>query len=197
MTGGSSGIGLEIARQLGEMEARSARAVGVHNLCLSSHHQPRPSSPSHPPSFPSTPGLHGATVCITGRRQAVLDAAVADLRACGVAAVHAFRGDVRNQADTAAWASGAAAKGGGGLDILVNCAAGNFLVKERKGEERKSSLHAAPFNLPISSFSLHPSHLSFPSFRPPPTPCRPTASARCWTATRAAPFRLPAPPRRP
>ena len=80
---------------------------------------------SHPPNT----GLHGAAVCITGRRQAVLDAAVADLRAAGVASVTAFQGDVRRPADTAAWAAGAAGLGGGGLDILVNCAAGNFLVR--------------------------------------------------------------------
>jgi len=53
---------------------------------------------------------------------------VADLKASGIAAANALQGDVRNPADTAAWAAGAARLGGGGIDILVNCAAGNFLV---------------------------------------------------------------------
>jgi len=98
------------------------RGKGVRRAAVLSH-QPAP-----PPSLLPSPGLHGATVCVTGRRQAVLDAAVADLKASGIAASHALQGDVRNPADTAAWAAGAARLGGGGIDILVNCAAGNFLV---------------------------------------------------------------------
>ncbi|PSC74048.1 H(+) hexose cotransporter 2 isoform B [Micractinium conductrix] len=86
VTGGGSGIGLEIVRQL---------------------------------------GLHGAHVVISGRREAVLAEAVAALGAEGITA-HYVQGDVRRYEDCERTVEGAVARFGR-LDILVNCAAGNFL----------------------------------------------------------------------
>ena len=73
-------------------------------------------------------GLHGASVFVTGRRQAVLDAAVADLRSCGVERAQGIQGDVRKPEDVERWVAVAIASSGGALDVLVNCAAGNFLA---------------------------------------------------------------------
>eukprot|EP01062_Namystynia_karyoxenos_P025816 TRINITY_DN2022_c0_g1_i1.p3 TRINITY_DN2022_c0_g1~~TRINITY_DN2022_c0_g1_i1.p3 ORF type:complete len:331 (+),score=140.57 TRINITY_DN2022_c0_g1_i1:85-993(+) len=87
ITGGASGIGLEIAREFGK---------------------------------------HGAKVCIMGRRQAFLDGALERLRFEGVTAA-AVSADVRNPADCAR-AVRTAVELLGGLDILVNSAAGNFLA---------------------------------------------------------------------
>ncbi|KAG2487676.1 hypothetical protein HYH03_013676 [Edaphochlamys debaryana] len=87
VTGGSSGIGLEIARQL---------------------------------------GLHGARMAVSGRRQEVLDQAVSALSADGVTAM-GLQGDVRSPGSCEAWVA-ALGERWGGLDVLVNCAAGNFLA---------------------------------------------------------------------
>ena len=56
----------------------------------------------------------------------MLDAAVADLAASGLSAAGAA-GDVRSPPDCVRWVADATARWGG-LDILVNCAAGNFLA---------------------------------------------------------------------
>jgi peroxisomal 2,4-dienoyl-CoA reductase len=87
ITGGSSGIGLEISKQL---------------------------------------GLHGAKVVITGRRREVLDAAVGQLSAAGVTAT-GLQGDVRSPEACQGWVRDTVQQFGH-LDILVNCAAGNFLA---------------------------------------------------------------------
>lgn len=87
VTGGSSGIGLEISRQL---------------------------------------GAHGAVVTIMGRREAVAASAAEALRSEGIEARHSV-GDVRKSEDVAR-AVAAATAGAARLDVLVNCAAGNFLI---------------------------------------------------------------------
>jgi 2,4-dienoyl-CoA reductase [(3E)-enoyl-CoA-producing], peroxisomal len=87
VTGGTSGIGLEIAR------------------CL---------------------GIHGCKVAVCGRRQNVLDEAVMDLKSSGVDAI-GVQGDVRKEADCNRWVS-EVLNMFGSLSILINCAAGNFLV---------------------------------------------------------------------
>lgn len=86
VTGGGSGIGLQIALQL---------------------------------------GLHGARVAIMGRSKEKLDKAVIFLRSEGVNAL-AFQGDVRHGPSAVAVLD-AVVREMGGLDILVNNAAGNFL----------------------------------------------------------------------
>jgi len=87
ITGGGSGIGFEIARQL---------------------------------------GLHGASVCLMGRRKTVLKIAVENLKSQGISAAYA-QGDVRVFKSCVA-AVKATVKHFKKLDILVNCAAGNFLA---------------------------------------------------------------------
>lgn len=87
VSGGSSGIGLEITRQLAK---------------------------------------HGAIVTIMGRRQQVLDEAQAALKALGLR-IAGVQGDVRSAEDCER-AAEAASGPSGRLDILVNCAAGNFLA---------------------------------------------------------------------
>lgn len=130
VTGGSSGIGLEIARQFGTKREREKSNKNNKDKChaieiLNLNKKP----------FLLSSGLHGASVFVTGRRQAVLDAAVADLRSCGVAHAQGIQGDVRKPEDVERWVSvattttaGPSASADGALDVLVNCAAGNFLA---------------------------------------------------------------------
>ncbi|KAL1566925.1 2,4-dienoyl-CoA reductase [(2E)-enoyl-CoA-producing] [Salvia divinorum] len=87
LTGGGSGIGLDMAIQFGK---------------------------------------HGASVAIMGRRKDVLDAAVSALASLGIPAV-GYAGDVRKQEDARRVVE-ETVKHFGKLDILVNAAAGNFLV---------------------------------------------------------------------
>lgn len=87
ITGGTSGIGFEIARQLGH---------------------------------------HGAAIAVSGRRQNVLDSAVEAFRKEGIRA-HGLQGDVRRPEDCERWVK-EAKEALGAIDILVNCAAGNFLA---------------------------------------------------------------------
>ncbi|TXG71306.1 hypothetical protein EZV62_006241 [Acer yangbiense] len=87
ITGGGSGIGLEISTQFGQ---------------------------------------HGASIAIMGRRKQVLDSAVSALQSLGIKAV-GFMGDVRKQEDAKRVVE-STFKHFGRLDILVNAAAGNFLV---------------------------------------------------------------------
>ncbi|KAF8412683.1 hypothetical protein HHK36_000651 [Tetracentron sinense] len=71
-------------------------------------------------------GKHGALVAIMGRRKHVLDSAVATLQSQGIRAI-GLEGDVRKQ-DDAIRVLESTIKHFGRLDILVNAAAGNFLV---------------------------------------------------------------------
>jgi peroxisomal 2,4-dienoyl-CoA reductase len=71
-------------------------------------------------------GKHGASVAIMGRRRSVLDSAVSTLQSLGIPAV-GFVGDVRKQEDAKRVVE-STVKHFGKLDILVNSAAGNFLV---------------------------------------------------------------------
>ncbi|KAJ8493299.1 hypothetical protein OPV22_015020 [Ensete ventricosum] len=71
-------------------------------------------------------GRHGAAVAIMGRRRQAVDAAVAALRSEGIRAI-GVEGDVRKQEDAARVVE-ETFKHFGKLDILVNGAAGNFLV---------------------------------------------------------------------
>ncbi|KAL5731373.1 2,4-dienoyl-CoA reductase [(2E)-enoyl-CoA-producing] [Ranunculus cassubicifolius] len=71
-------------------------------------------------------GKHGASIAIMGRRRNVLDAAVSALRSQGIQAI-GIEGDVRKKED-AARVLESTIKAFGRLDILVNAAAGNFLV---------------------------------------------------------------------
>lgn len=87
ITGGGSGIGLEITKQL---------------------------------------GLHGSAVVIMGRREEVLKGAVDELEKLGIKAAF-VRGDVRKTEDCKRVVEETVAKYGG-LDILINSAAGNFLA---------------------------------------------------------------------
>ncbi|KAJ7566253.1 hypothetical protein O6H91_02G094500 [Diphasiastrum complanatum] len=87
ITGGGSGIGLEIATQFGR---------------------------------------HGARVAIMGRRRKVLDVATASLTAQSIQVV-GFDGDVRKKEDAIHVVECTVAQFGK-LDILVNGAAGNFMV---------------------------------------------------------------------
>ncbi|KAM3694288.1 hypothetical protein ACJW30_07G045200 [Castanea mollissima] len=71
-------------------------------------------------------GKHGASIVIMGRRRNVLDSAVDSLRSHGIQAV-GLEGDVRKRED-AIRVLESTIKHFGRLDILVNAAAGNFLV---------------------------------------------------------------------
>ncbi|MQL73929.1 hypothetical protein Taro_006281 [Colocasia esculenta] len=71
-------------------------------------------------------GLHGAAVAIMGRRKHVIDAAVGALQARGIRVV-GLEGDVRKREDAGRVVE-ETIKNFGRLDILVNCAAGNFLA---------------------------------------------------------------------
>nr|XP_027064034.1 peroxisomal 2,4-dienoyl-CoA reductase-like [Coffea arabica] len=71
-------------------------------------------------------GIHGASIAVMGRRKSVLDSAVSSLQSLGIPAV-GFDGDVRKQEDAKRVVE-STVKHFGKLDILVNAAAGNFLV---------------------------------------------------------------------
>ncbi|PON74432.1 Short-chain dehydrogenase/reductase [Parasponia andersonii] len=71
-------------------------------------------------------GKHGASIAIMGRRKQVIDSAVSSLRSLGISAI-GFQGDVRKQEDAKRVVE-STFKHFGRLDILVNAAAGNFLV---------------------------------------------------------------------
>ncbi|KAI4389568.1 hypothetical protein MLD38_001783 [Melastoma candidum] len=71
-------------------------------------------------------GMHGAFVAIMGRRKAVLESAVSELRGLGISAV-GFEGDVRKREDARRVVE-STFQHFGRIDVLVNAAAGNFLV---------------------------------------------------------------------
>lgn len=63
---------------------------------------------------------------ITGRRKEVLDSAVSQLQELGITAA-GLQGDVRSMDACQDWVH-TTVKMFGSIDILVNCAAGNFLA---------------------------------------------------------------------
>ncbi|XP_059657208.1 peroxisomal 2,4-dienoyl-CoA reductase [(3E)-enoyl-CoA-producing]-like [Cornus florida] len=71
-------------------------------------------------------GKHGASIAIMGRRKHVVDSAVSALRSLSIQAI-GFEGDVRKR-DDAIRVLESTINQFGKLDILVNAAAGNFLV---------------------------------------------------------------------
>ncbi|KAG2396910.1 Peroxisomal 2,4-dienoyl-CoA reductase [Vigna angularis] len=71
-------------------------------------------------------GKHGASVALMGRRKQVLHSAVSVLQSLAIPAV-GFEGDVRKQEDAERVVE-STFKHFGRIDILVNAAAGNFLV---------------------------------------------------------------------
>ncbi|XP_057765244.1 peroxisomal 2,4-dienoyl-CoA reductase [(3E)-enoyl-CoA-producing] [Salvia miltiorrhiza] len=71
-------------------------------------------------------GKHGASVAIMGRRKNVLDGAVSTLTSLGIPAI-GIQGDVRKVEDAKRVVE-ETVRHFGKLDILVNAAAGNFLV---------------------------------------------------------------------
>ncbi|KAJ8758756.1 hypothetical protein K2173_000477 [Erythroxylum novogranatense] len=71
-------------------------------------------------------GKHGASVAVMGRRRHVVDAAASSLLSLGIPAI-GIAGDVRKRED-AERAVDSTVKHFGRLDVLVNAAAGNFLV---------------------------------------------------------------------
>ncbi|KAL9298152.1 hypothetical protein ACSQ67_024048 [Phaseolus vulgaris] len=71
-------------------------------------------------------GKHGASVALMGRRSQVLHSAVSVLQSLSIPAV-GFEGDVRKQEDAERVVE-STFKHFGRIDILVNAAAGNFLV---------------------------------------------------------------------
>ncbi|KAK7405782.1 hypothetical protein VNO78_07391 [Psophocarpus tetragonolobus] len=71
-------------------------------------------------------GKHGASVALMGRRKQVLHSAVSVLQSLAIPAV-GFEGDVRKQEDAARVVE-STFRHFGRIDILVNAAAGNFLV---------------------------------------------------------------------
>ncbi|KAF3450018.1 hypothetical protein FNV43_RR06097 [Rhamnella rubrinervis] len=71
-------------------------------------------------------GKHGASIAIMGRRRHVIDSAVSALQSLGISAI-GIDGDVRKRED-AVRVLESTIKHFGRLDILVNAAAGNFLV---------------------------------------------------------------------
>jgi len=75
-------------------------------------------------------GLHGAKVAMMGRRAAVLEESAGKLRAEGIDAL-GVQGDVRDFEKCCAAVNEVVAHYGR-LDILVNCAAGNFMTPAEK-----------------------------------------------------------------
>ncbi|TXG71334.1 hypothetical protein EZV62_006269 [Acer yangbiense] len=124
ITGGGSGIGLEISTQFGR---------------------------------------HGASIAIMGRRQQVLDSAVSALQSLGIKLLVGdgcwllgFMGDVRKQEDAKIVVE-STFKHFGWLDILVNAAAGNFLVSaaDLSPNGFKTGSMSSPLQLWILILSEH------------------------------------------
>jgi NAD(P)-dependent dehydrogenase (short-subunit alcohol dehydrogenase family) len=70
---------------------------------------------------------YGARIAVLSRRQEKVDAAVQDLSAAGGEAI-GFAGDVRDYVAVERALAGAAESLGGGLDIVISGAAGNFIA---------------------------------------------------------------------
>ena len=104
-------------------------------------------------------GRHGARLVLMGRRAEVLEGACAKLAAEGITA-RPFAGDVREPKDAAA-AVETAVKAHGGLDLLLNGAAGNFLCPS-------DQLSANGFKTVIDidlNGTFNMSHAAFPALK--------------------------------
>ena len=121
VTGGGSGIGLGISE-----------AFAAHGVRPNPHPHPQPHPSPDPdlnpnPHLHPNPNLHQARLTLFGRRAAVLEESCRSLRERWPSCVaSACRGDVR-EPDSCAAAVAACVREHGRLDILVNCAAGNFM----------------------------------------------------------------------
>lgn len=114
VTGGSSGIGLEITRQLGASSYGALNDTAPHSYASLTF---------------CAAVAHGASAVICGRRAAVVDDAVSLLRNEGHRGkIAGTTADVRSPEDAARLMTFVGDTFGKQLHILVNCAAGNFLA---------------------------------------------------------------------
>ena len=97
------------------------------------------STQSPSPSVHLTLPVAGAAVCLMGRREEVLKKAVQELEKDGIRCCFA-RGDVR-QYESCEQAIAFCAQTLGHLDILVNCAAGNFISPVSLSRESDNRTH--------------------------------------------------------
>jgi len=104
-------------------------------------------------------GRHGAKVCLMGRREEVLNEAQQKLEAENIEA-KGIQGDVR-QIDKCEDVIAAAVAAFGRLDILVNCAAGNFMAA---AEDLSSNAFKTVIDIDLNG-SFHMCKAAFPALK--------------------------------
>jgi peroxisomal 2,4-dienoyl-CoA reductase len=154
VTGGHSGIGFGIARCFGSCGAKVSRSISAH-CCRARPGAAHTNADGTTCSALSAPAPAPLQVVVMGRRANVLEDAVAVLESEGIEASH-VRGDVRSEESCEAAVAAAVAKFGK-LDILVNCAAGNFLSPAEaltsKGFKTVMEIDCVgSFNMALASF---------------------------------------------